>query len=869
MDRPFPAYDGDEPYVFVCYAHKDARVVYEELSWLRDRGVNIWYDEGITPGEEFPERLGKAILNASLVLFYVSPCSVASRHCRNEVFFSLDRDTPVLAIHLERTELPPGLALSTGTAQAIMRYELPEAVYHRKLLTGIRDHSDRDHRIEVGQEALLPSTPWQRARPLAWPLAISLIAGALALGGVQVKNYLDREERIRWARDEALPKIREMLQVQWRDFTEPYELAVQAEAVIPDDPELQAILEAISVRVAVDSEPRGATVSYKNYNTPEADWVTLGTTPLTEQRLPVGVFRWKFERTGFEPVLAAASSWDISLGSDDMFKANDLHRTLDTAQQLPPGMVRVQGAATGQGAIGDFYIDRYEVTNVRFQEFVDAGGYQKPEYWQHPFIDDGRELSFAEAMSRFVDQTGRPGPSLWIGGHFPDDLGDHPVSGVSWYEAAAFARWAGRELPTADHWGLARGEHSPVIDWPQLGGFATFAPFSNLGSTIGGTGTVPVGSLPGVTAYGAYDMAGNVREWCSNDTAIGKVVRGGAWSDNTYDFGKIQQAPAMLRTPGYGFRTARYADREDIPKAVFGPVQTSQKLDLRAHRPVSDEIFSVYLNQFAYDKDGLDAQPIAVDDGHPDWVMERISVAAPYGDERLIINLFLPRSATPPFQTVIYFPGSAALFTASSEDLSDYYEIPLFLGFLMRSGRAVAFPVYQGTFERRDDRYLDIYYGQPSHAYSEYVTQLVKDLRRTVDYLETRDDVDDQRLAYYGMSWGAEIGGVILAVEERMRIAIVMGGGIINAGLPEVNELNYLPHVTVPVLMMNGRYDSLISYESAVLPMFEMIATPAEHKVIKSYPTDHIPSKVDYVTETLNWLDKYFGPVRTVGQPDG
>jgi len=73
----------------------------------------------------------------------------------------------------------------------------------------------------------------------------------------------------------------------------------------------------------------------------------------------------------------------------------------------------------------------------------------------------------------------------------------------------------------------------------------------------------------------------------------------------------------------------------------------------------------------------------------------------------------------------------------------------------------------------------------------------------------------------------------------------------------------------VPLLMMNGRYDSLTSYESSALPMFEMIATPAEHKVIKSYPTDHIPSKVDYVTETLNWLDKYFGSVRTVRQPDG
>ena len=107
-----------------------------EISWLRDRGVNIWYDEGITPGEDFPERLGKSILNASLVLFYVSPRSVESRHCRNEVFFSLDRDTPVLTIHPEKTELPPGLALSTGTAQAIMRHEIADPI-PRKLLTSI------------------------------------------------------------------------------------------------------------------------------------------------------------------------------------------------------------------------------------------------------------------------------------------------------------------------------------------------------------------------------------------------------------------------------------------------------------------------------------------------------------------------------------------------------------------------------------------------------------------------------------------------------------------------------------------------------------------------------------------------------------
>ncbi len=93
MDKPFPAYEGDEPYVFVCYAHDDSKIVYPEILWLRDQGINIWYDEGISPGAEFPERLGKAILGAKLVLFYVSPDSVSSRHCRDEVYFGLDRGT--------------------------------------------------------------------------------------------------------------------------------------------------------------------------------------------------------------------------------------------------------------------------------------------------------------------------------------------------------------------------------------------------------------------------------------------------------------------------------------------------------------------------------------------------------------------------------------------------------------------------------------------------------------------------------------------------------------------------------------------------------------------------------------------------------
>ncbi len=858
MERPFPAYDGEDAYVFVCYAHGDASVVYPEMQWLRDNGVNVWYDEGITPGEEFPERLGNAILGASLVLFYVSPRSVDSRHCRNEVFFSLDRNTPVLALHIEKTELPPGLALSTGTVQAIMRHEMGQAEYRRKLLAGIQELTGDGATIEISPELLGPPSPVDRLKRFARPaMAVAAIALLVVLG-VQVKEYFENQEQLRWARDEAVPKIREMMQTMWRDFSEPYALAVQAETIIPDDPELAQIMESISLRIDVESDPPGAEVYYRNYNTPEAEWTPLGTTPIRQLRLPVGIFRWKFELEGYATVLAAASSWDISVASgSDLLKPSNLFRKLDRIEDLPPGMVRVQGAETPQGFIGDFFIDRFEVSNAQFEEFVDAGGYSEPRYWQEEFAVEGRVLSWEEAVSRFVDTTGRPGPSSWVGGHYPERLENHPVSGVSWYEADAYARFVGKELPTEVHWGLARGEYLPLINWPQLGGFATFAPFSN----IGGNGTIAVGSLPGFTAYGAYDMAGNVREWCLNDSSLGKLVRGGAWDDNPYAFGALKQAPPMMRKPGHGFRTMQYIARDSVPPSAFGVVPTNPTVDYAAHEPVSDEVFDVYLNQFAYDHGALDERPESVDDSNPDWTLERVSVATPYGDERMIINLFLPKKAAPPFQTVIYFPGSASLFQASSENLSEYYEVPVFLSFLIRNGRAVAYPVYQGTFERHGERFYPLHTGSSTHAHTEYIVQLVKDFRRTVDYLVTRRDIDTGKFAYYGMSWGGIMGAMIPAVEDRLKTAIILAGGLDDIGLPEVKMINYVPRITIPVLMMNGKYDTIIGYENSARPMFELLGTPEEHKTIMAYPTDHIPPKAEYVREILDWLDKYFGPV--------
>ena len=101
-------------------------------------------------------------------------------------------------------------------------------------------------------------------------------------------------------------------------------------------------------------------------------------------------------------------------------------------------------SAAWAGRHPPFFIDRYEVTNKQFKEFIDAGGYQKREYWKNKFARDGRALSFEEAMAELRDATGRPGPATWEAGRYPDGQENFPVAGVNWYEAAAYAEFAGK-----------------------------------------------------------------------------------------------------------------------------------------------------------------------------------------------------------------------------------------------------------------------------------------------------------------------------------------------------------------------------------------------------------------------------------------
>jgi hypothetical protein len=136
---PFPAYGGEEPYVFVSYAHKDREAVFAEMARLRDLGCRIWYDEGIQPGNEWPEEIGKALKASAFFLVFLSQNAVDSRNVRNEINRALALGKDFVAVHLEPTALSEGLEVQIGTLQAILRHRLPEAEYHRKLTQALPD----------------------------------------------------------------------------------------------------------------------------------------------------------------------------------------------------------------------------------------------------------------------------------------------------------------------------------------------------------------------------------------------------------------------------------------------------------------------------------------------------------------------------------------------------------------------------------------------------------------------------------------------------------------------------------------------------------------------------------------------------------
>jgi dienelactone hydrolase len=146
--------------------------------------------------------------------------------------------------------------------------------------------------------------------------------------------------------------------------------------------------------------------------------------------------------------------------------------------------------------------------------------------------------------------------------------------------------------------------------------------------------------------------------------------------------------------------------------------------------------------------------------------------------------------------------------------------------------------------------------------YKDHLVMWRKDVGRTIDYLETRTDILYDKVGYLGWSWGGFLGGIIPAVEKRIKAVVLNVGGMeMTKALPEADQINFLPRVFQPVLMLNGKYDMYFPVETSQKPMFNLLGTPEKDKKLIIYDTGHLVPRTDFIKETLAWYDKYLGPV--------
>jgi dienelactone hydrolase len=346
-----------------------------------------------------------------------------------------------------------------------------------------------------------------------------------------------------------------------------------------------------------------------------------------------------------------------------------------------------------------------------------------------------------------------------------------------------------------------------------------------------------------------------VREWTANvvDNDL-RFILGGSWKSPLY----LSTSPEALspydRAEGNGFRCVRNLGA--VPEGAVAPFHSVSR-DFATYKPASDEVFKAYELLYAYPKSPLNAKVEGVVRETADWREEKVSFDAAYNGERMAAHLFLPKRVRAPYQTVLFFPSARVfLLPPDSNELGDVQ----FFDYILQSGRAVMYPVYQDTYERR------VKYRVPGGSESfQLTTEWYKDAARSLDYLATRGDIDSSRLAYLGVSMGSADGVIITALlQDRLRAAIFLDGGyFLLKPAPGTDQADFAPRMKKPVLMVNGRYDYTFPVETAQDPMFRMLGTPAVDKkhVVLDTPHDVTEQRGELVKVVLDWLDRYLGRV--------
>ena len=720
----------------------------------------------------------------------------------------------------------------------------------QEISTTIAAQLETDTPEEATSEAI-PEVPAPGGRRrLVWgTISVAVLALTGYLGGA----YL-------WVSRTALPDLSEA--VSRDDNLGAWRVAERIRGVfplldiIPDD---LGTFEAPPI--FLETNPEGAEVYWRGYQEVEAPWVSLGQTPIQGVSLPAASLSLRIEKEGYAPLFFndknpslqfsnVAPDFSGFLGGDrgafDLIPEEDLPAEM---VYVPAGQFipAIAGSGTNFVPVEAFLIDKSEVSNLEFKEFVDAGGYSNPSFWTDMEFDfEGDLLDWEDASDLMVDATGQPGPATWEFGSYKPGTDDHPVTGISWYEATAYAQFREKSLPTFIHWTRAAYPPSEIAAslMPSLVGTSNFNR-----ETLH-----PVGSEQGGGAYGSVHQAGNAREWILNSWGQGGMTLGGSYREPTYWATQRVFQPHFSRSDLNGLRLIKLLDPED--GASFSDPISRSAASIPTE-PVSDETYEVISAQFVYSPTNLEPEIVEVDDSDNQWIRETVRINTGYDGESIEFLIYIPKGFDPPYQPVMFSPGANAYSILTR--LTDFDPAIYLLDFLPVSGRALVIPAFDGSYERKNTEISTVAQtpAATSRALAEQRVHWRIDLGRLIDYFTLRPDLDHEKVIYLGFSYGASSFLASVPFESRIQNNIfISGGGATRNG--------YLNRIMQPTLMLNGSGDFVFPVRSQEL-LFERLGTPAEDKRHIVMSAGHFPlPRNQMVGEISDWLDKYLGqPVRS------
>lgn len=652
-----------------------------------------------------------------------------------------------------------------------------------------------------------------------------------------------------------------------RNYFAAFDLAKEYQNELKADPLFKKLSLFIYDTLSVTTEPERAKIFLKRFDPSDKNLDSkgeyVGVTPIKNLMIARGDYLVTLEKDGYSTIQRIASSYPIIKEYPVPRRGVNLSAVMVKANEIDSNMVFVPGDDykivswslydLPSVKLNDFHIDKYEVSNADYKQFISAGGYLKKEFWKHPFIKEGKEISWAEAMKLFVDRSKLPGPRSWINQEFPEGKENYPVTDITWYEAAAFAEFRGKSLPTVYQW--EKAARNGVINYQGMSlPWGVVYSMDNVQgrANFNGKGTEPVDKYEfGISAFGCYNMAGNVKEWCLNNSTNGYSITGGSWEDIYYVYGDFGSVPGFFSSNSLGFRCIKnILPVENDPAALF----INKNFQVPTYKSVGESEYKKLLTYYKYDKQPLNAKVVSREE-KDNWIEEKIEFDCSLGD-RVTGFLFMPKNVQEPFQCIVWDPHGAVYDLGAPAN----WTAELLFSGNIKSGRALFVIVPKGSPSRKWE-YGEQWPDVSTVLFRDRVLHWVTESRISLDYLATRKEINMDKLAWIPTSH--MISGLIVpAVDNRINSIVLIACGIYpksKTSLPEVNPVNFVSHYNKPTYFLYGKYDEAMPYNLLVLPFYKLLK---DIKAVELVNSGHIPPIEVRVPIINKWLDESMGSVK-------